>query len=786
MFTLERSIARRIRVRGLVQGVGFRPSVHRLATSLNLNGWVGNDDSGVMIHVEGFHAALVEFTQRLPSAVPSAAQLEAISEEEAECENARHFCIRVGTTTTATFMLARVPTDRAVCAACQADVLDRANRRTRHPFASCTNCGPRYSIIQKMPYERRHTGMASFVLCQGCRMEYEDPGNRRFHAEPIACPVCGPRLNSSDSTTDGDDWRSLLAAAEALRSGQIVALKGLGGYQLLVRADDEEAVLRLRLRKHRPSKPFAVMVRSMKEAERIAQASLAERELLGGAENPIVLLQSRQKVATAVAPGLHQIGVLLPTTPLHLLLLMQLDFPVVATSGNQSEEPIAIDECGRGALTAIADVFLDHDRPIVRRVDDSVIRVIDNRPMMIRLARGFAPCVLPHLERWVAAAGLALPPILALGGQQKPALALWTGSQAVLAQHLGDLDNPEARHAFTCAVKDVTRLYQCEPRAYAGDLHPDYHTTRWAQSTGRTFFQTQHHHAHAVACMVEHGLLGRDVLGVTFDGTGFGGDGTIWGGEILRASVGGFERVAALDLFALPGGEAAIHEPNRIALSLLAETFGSTGIPAWLLDRLGLCESRARALLRMIERGVNTPQTSSAGRLFDAAAALLLGTPKVSYEGEAAMLLEDTVDPTEESAYPIVDRVGSGDVRRGDWRPMIRGLVKDISTGVAVGVSAARFHNALCRWSALIAAASPLEDIVLGGGCFQNAYLTRRMRAELEQVGKNVHVPGRIPPNDGGLAVGQLAVAMAQWNQQPKEANLCVSASLGALSNDAL
>jgi hydrogenase maturation protein HypF len=757
--------------------------MHRLATALKLKGWVCNDGMGVMIHIEGSQAALAAFTRSLSAAIPPAARVEAIEEQAAGCEGVADFRIRASATTIAAPMLVRVPTDRALCADCRADVLDPTNRRSRHAFASCTLCGPRYSIIQEMPYERHHTSMERFPLCQICGTEYDDADNRRFHAEPIACPACGPRLKSSDLTAHADDCKSLTTAADALRSGRIVALKGLGGYQLLVRADDEGAVARLRLRKRRPSKPFAVMVRSIEEAARIAHISRVERDLLLAPENPIALLEARNAVVTVVAPGLSRIGVLLPTTPLHLLLLSQLDFPVVATSGNQSEEPIAIDEIGRDSLNTIADVFLDHDRPIIRRVDDSVIRTIDNRPMMIRLARGFAPCILPELERWAATSNTSIPPILALGGQQKTALAVWTGAQAILGQHLGDMNHPEARRAFACTAEDLPRLYGAEPKIYAGDLHPDYFTTQWAQSAGQPFVQVQHHHAHAVACMVENGLLGQDVLAVIFDGTGFGTDGTIWGGEILHSSMTQFQRLASLDLFALPGGEAAIREPNRIALSLLAGTFGTTGIPGWLLDRLGLPEGRSRSLLTMIERRVHSPQTSSVGRLFDAVAALLLKIREVSYEGEAALHLEDAVDPGEESAYPIRVHVDDSGVERGDWRPLIRCLLEDISSDVAVGVCAARFHNAIAGWSAVIAASSPYEDVVLGGGCFQNAHLTRRTRAAIEQLGKSVHVPSRIPANDGGLAVGQLAVAMARWRLQQTENNPCVSAFPADLSS---
>jgi hydrogenase maturation protein HypF len=785
MLTLEQPVAMRVRIRGLVQGVGFRPAVHRLATTLKLHGWVCNDGAGLLIHLEGGKTALEAFTRRLPAAIPPTACIEAMSDVAAVWTDVAGFGIRVEANASDEPLFARIPPDHALCADCRADILDPTNRRYHHPFATCTNCGPRYSIMQEMPYERQHTGMQSFSLCRQCKAEYEDAEDRRFHAEPIACPACGPRLKSRATavTASAVDWKAIVVAAAALRSGQVVAMKGLGGYQLLVRADNEDAVIRLRTRKHRPSKPFAVMVRSIEEAERIARISPSERDLLLSAENPIVVLPSRNTLANAVAPGLNQIGVLLPTMPLHTLLLSQFDFPVVVTSGNQSNEPIAIDEAESVSLGPIVDVFLEHDRPIVRRLDDSVIRVIDERPAIIRLARGYAPCCLPALERWAASSEAPIPPILALGGQQKTALALWTGTQAILAQHLGDMDHPEARCVFASTTDELARLYRCEPKILAGDLHPDYFTTRFAQSSRLSFIQVQHHHAHAVACMVEHGLLGQDVLGVIFDGTGFGADGTIWGGEILHVSMSRFQRVGSLELFTLPGGEAAIHEPNRIALSLLANTFGSAAIPRWLLGRLGISDARAQVLLAMIDRCINAPPTSSVGRLFDAVAALLLEFREVTFEGEAALLLENAADLREEAAYPIGVRVDESGMKRGDWRPLIRRLVDDISHSTAIGVCAARFHNALARWSAVIAAASPCEDVVLGGGCFQNGYLMHRTRIALKELGKNVHVPSRIPANDGGLAVGQLAVAMAHRRRQPTEKSSCVSAFPAALLN---
>jgi hydrogenase maturation protein HypF len=494
---------------------------------------------------------------------------------------------------------------------------------------------------------------------------------------------------------------------------------------------------------------------------------------LQGVDNPIVLLEGKGRLPETVAPGLRRLGSMLPTTPLHVLLLSLVDFPVIATSGNRGDEPIAIDEAGRDQLAA--DACLDHDRPIERRVDDSVIRVIGQEPMVMRLARGRAPCTLPHLEVWATKANVAIPPILAVGGQQKCALAVWTGTQAILGQHIGDMNDPETRHAFVDNVQDLQRLYGCDCGAIAHDLHPDYFTTHWARSAGDTAYPVQHHHAHAASCMVEHGLLDESVLAVVFDGTGFGTDETIWGGEILHATIGDFRRVASLDLFALPGGEAAIREPNRIALSLLAATFGPTNIPTWLLDRLSVSPEQARAWLRMMERGVNSPLTSSMGRLFDGVAALILQTTQVTYEGEAAILLESALDPEEAAHYPVEVHTDGTGVSRGDWRCLIRNLVEDISGGVSPGTCAARFHNAIAHWTASIAAASACEHIVLSGGCFQNAYLTTRIQDTLEALDKCAYVPSRIPTNDGGLAAGQLAVAMAHCHRQITENQSCAS-----------
>ena len=574
-------------------------------------------------------------------------------------------------------------------------------------------------------------------------------------------------------------------AADLVRRGAIVAVKGLGGFQLVVRADQVEPIGRLRQRKNRPSKPLAVMVPSVECAEHVAALTPLERRLLESSQNPIVLVEKRSRLqngceageprgrlAAEVAPGVGTVGLFLPTTPLHHLLLTALDLPLVATSGNRSDEPIITDE--REALrrlAGVADAFLVHDRKIARGIDDSVVRVIAGQVVTIRLARGLAPLPLPALE--VLAQAMAYPPILATGGHQKCALAVWTGTQAILAQHVGDLDRPDTRSTFDWVAHDLTGLYQFEPVGLACDLHPDYYTTQWAFTQNKPVAQVQHHHAHAVACMVEHSLLDREVLALTWDGTGYGSDGTIWGGEILRAKCTGFTRVASLLPFPLPGGEAAIRHPARAALGLLWLLRGEA---AMLRDagvhgvyRLGLSPRDVGVLGAMIRRDLNTPWTSSMGRLFDCVAALVLGVHEVSYEGEAAVLLEAIADPAVTDAYPLpqwlpngrAPMAGDRTVPRGDWRPMLSAILADLASDVDAGAVAARFHNALAHWAAAVASRQPLHDVVLSGGCFQNRFLTERTVGALSRVNCRIYLHSHIPPGDGGLAVGQLAIAMA-------------------------
>jgi hydrogenase maturation protein HypF len=726
-------------------------------------GWARNDGDGILIHIEGPERCVSQFRHLLTRRAPKASRIADVEIQPAPFADEASFRILSSDSASPTAVSLRVPPDRATCLACRREVFDAADRRHRYPFTNCTACGPRYSIIRRLPYDRPTTSMAGFPLCPTCRGEYESPDDRRFHAEPIACPACGPRVALWDAVGRelAADSDAITAAAGRLQAGEIVALKGLGGFQLLVRADDPGAVKRLRDRKGRPTKPFAVMVPDLRTAARLAHLSLQSRRLLRSPENPIVLVKRRpgtdRLIAPEVALHLRWVGLFLPTTPLHHLLLRQLDFAVVATSGNHSEEPIVTDE--RDAVTrlaGLADCFLVHDRPVVRRVDDSVIRPTAAGAVMIRLARGFAPLPLPALERWVRRQNRPVSAgVLAVGGQQKAAVALWTGTQAILGPHVGDLDGSETRTAFERLTRELADLYGCSIAAVAHDLHPDYASTRWAQALGVSAIVVQHHHAHAVAVMAEHDLLDADVLAFTWDGTGLGSDGTIWGGEVLRARVDRFERVASLRPFALPGGEAAIREPARVALALAADALGFESVLADgdLLDRLGLSPATARMLLRLIERRVHAPTTTSMGRLFDGVAALCLGTNQVSYEGEAAVWLESAADGG-------IDREGY-DLAEGDWQPVIRSVVADVRADVPTSVIASRFHLAAANWAAAVAARHPGVPVVLGGGCFQNRLLVEQTRSVLRAAGRTVYAARRVPPNDGGLAVGQLAVALS-------------------------
>jgi hydrogenase maturation protein HypF len=758
----------RIVISGAVQGVGFRPFIYRKATALGLAGWVMNSTEGVIIEVEGPSeriSALITSIEEMP---PVNAVIWRLITEPLSLHGERSFTVRASAKKGERTVLA-LP-DLATCDECLRELFDPTDRRYRYPFTNCTSCGPRYSIIESLPYDRAHTSMRHFAMCETCRTEYEDPRNRRFHAEPNACPGCGPRLVLSDGcgAARGEQDEALTEAAAALRRGAIIAMKGLGGFHLLADAREEAVVRRLRERKQRPDKPFALMFPSLKQITECCQVSAAEERLLTGPQRPIVLLPrltgpvADNDVARNAAPGNPRLGVMLPYTPLHHLLMRDLDFPVVATSGNITDEPIVIDEQeALFRLGPIADLFLVHDRPIVRPVDDSVVRMVAHCEMLLRRARGYAPAA-------VAAPDL-IPGILALGGHQKATVAVTTTDAIVLGPHIGDLESVEGRDAYARAVEDLTQLHAVPPRLIARDLHPDYHSSHVARRMGKPVAAVQHHAAHVAACMAEHNLR-PPLLGVTWDGTGYGPDGTVWGGEFLRVSEAGFRRLAHLRQFRLPGATVAAREPWRSALGILYALFGPRAFDLDDLPPVRMLSPQERQILRrMLERTTNSPLTSSAGRLFDAAASLIGLRQWASYDGQAAAELEwaanNRLPPP---CYEFAVREAMMDAATGwiiDWEPAMHSLIADVRSGATPAAIATAFHRGLAASIADVAARINERQVALSGGCFQNAYLSEATIAVLRQAGFSVYWSQRIPPNDGGVALGQAFWANALARQ---------------------
>jgi len=756
---------RAIAVSGVVQGVGFRPFVHRLASRFGLHGFVKNQTGGVLIEVEGDVCTLDQFFAELTNRPPPLAQIDEVSWVSRLPRRDR--CFRIETSTAAATTLIFPSPDVATCDDCLAELFDPADRRYRYPFLNCINCGPRLTIIRGFPYDRERTTMASFVMCAACRAEYEDPRDRRFHAQPIACPSCGPRLRALGAAGEpiaSDD--PLAEAVASLRRGRIIALKGLGGYHLVCMAGDGMAVAELRRRKHRDEKPFAVMVGDLAEARRIAEVSPAEEFLLTSPPRPIVLLCRRAEagVAAAVAPANLHLGVMLPYTPLHHLLLHTLDsMPLVMTSGNRSDEPIAYeDRDALARLTGIADLFLTHDRPIHVRCDDSVTRMAGGCELPLRRSRGQAPQPL----RLPVSCGR---PALALGGQSKVTFALGRDRHAFLSHHIGDLDHYEAYRAYIEAIAHYERLFAIDPELVAHDLHPDYASTRYAQERTPTvpLVPVQHHHAHMASCMAEHGL-DEPVIGVVFDGTGYGSDGAVWGGEFLSGDYRGFRRAAHLRYVAMPGGEQAIREPWRMAAAHLADA-GQDAAP--LRDHVSA--AALMAAHRQIERQFNAPLTSSVGRLFDAVAALAGVRHCVSFDGQAAMELESLAsEAVAAGGYPFeIVTVRQGDPPETtlviDTRPLIAEVASQAQRvcGALIG---RRFHTTLVEIVAQVCARladqTGLATVVLSGGVFLNVLLSCETAARLTRDGFRVYRHRRVPPGDGGLCLGQLAVAAA-WQR---------------------
>lgn len=739
----------RLEVRGVVQGVGFRPFVYRLARELGLAGFVENSPRGVTIEVEGDEPALETFRHRLRVDGPPHASIEDVDVLEVGAAGASDFVVRAsergGRPTTL------VLPDLATCDACLEDLRDRHGRRYRYPFTNCTRCGPRYSIVRGLPYDRERTTMAGFTLCRACRNEYEDPADRRFHAEPNACPDCGPSVTLRDeggaALASGNE--AVARAASAVRRGAILAVQGLGGFHLVVDATRETAVAELRRRKHREAKPFAVMVPDLPSARGEADLSALEETLLRSPAAPIVIAAkaARSGLAPSVAPDNPNLGLLLPYTPLHHLLMDALGFPVVATSGNRSDEPICTDPDEAGErLAGIADVFLVHDRPIARAVEDSVVRVVAGRALVLRRARGYAP--LP-----VATYG-GEASVLAVGGHLKNTVALSTGGRVVVSPHVGDLETALARQAHRETVETLTALYEAPPDVVACDLHPDYASTAFARRLGRRVVAVQHHYAHVLAGMADNDLA-PPVLGVAFDGTGYGDDGTVWGGEFLHVDASGYSRAAWLRPFPLPGGEAAVKEPRRSALGCLYAIRGDALFADARAAVLNLFAPVERRVLRTALATGQAPWSSSAGRLFDAVAACAGLFRIARFEGEAAMALEYAAQEVpSDRTYPFdLEAAGTGLVV--DWRPTIEELLADLAGGASVGAVARRFHDTLAEMIVAVARHRGRDKVVLTGGCFQNRVLTERTVLRLRDAGFEPYWHRGIPPNDGGLAVGQ-------------------------------
>ena len=756
-------------MRGVVQGVGFRPYVYNLARRHGLAGFVLNSPRGVFIEIEASPSAIEAFLAALPAEAPPLVRISAIERASIPALGETEFAIRHSEGGESAFAL--IPPDICVCEACLADTRDPQNRRHEYPFTNCTNCGPRYSIILDVPYDRPTTTMAEFAMCDACRAEYEDPANRRFHAQPNACPVCGPRLllhspNDPAAEDPSAGARAILEhVADVLREGGIVAWKGLGGYQLACDARQPAAVEELRRRKKRSEKPFAIMVADLETAESLCSLSPRERELLFSPERPIVLLRRRPgaDLAEGVSPGNPATGVMLPCTPMHDLLfrILRERWPVapalIMTSGNISEEPIVIDNAeAEETLAGIADLFAHHNRRIHTRVDDSVVRVADDEPMLIRRARGYAPVPV-----WL---GLGEAEVLACGAQQKNTLCLTRAGFALPSQHLGDLENFETLRFFEETLERMTRLFHVAPTTVAHDLHPGYLSTQFAlQRQGLRLIGVQHHHAHIASCMAEHGLDGR-VIGVAWDGTGFGTDGTIWGGEFLATDYLGFDRYARLRPVLLAGGDAGVREPWRVARACLLDAYGA--IPAGAPWNAMAAPERLRIVDAMLERKVNAIPTSSAGRLFDAVASLIGLRHAVSFEGQAAMMLEAAADAWPSPADPPYDFALAGKTPvEVDLRPMIRQIVEGAQHGEPQARIAARFHTTLVAVIASVCRRMrnelALTRVCLSGGCFQNARLLSGCLRALGGDGFEVFSQRAVPANDGGISLGQAAIACA-------------------------
>ena len=744
--------ARRISVRGVVQGVGFRPFVWRLAERHGLTGWVRNADGVVEIHAEGPPAALDAFAVEIGGSPPPLAVVDDVSWAAADVRGFPGFDVDLSVDGGSGDRL--VPPDAATCETCLSELFDPNDRRYRYPFVNCTDCGPRFTIIEALPYDRARTSMRAFPMCESCRREYEAPGDRRFHAEPVACPACGPRLELRDASGGRIEGDVVDVVATMLRGGAIVAIKGLGGFHLACDATNEETVRRLRERKRRPDKPFAVMVADLASAHEWFEPTIEEATALASWRAPIVLVRDRGQLGPGIAPGHRRCGAMLPATPFHHLLLHAVSGPLVMTSGNVSDEPICIDnDEGLERLAGVSDAVVLHDRAIVARYDDPVVwvRPQDDRPSVARRARSFAPSSID------LASSIRVP-TLGVGAELHGAFCLATGRRAFLSQHVGNLDTEEAMTAYRGAFDRYREIFRVEPELVGHDLHPDFLTTRFAEELGLPRVAVQHHHAHIVATMAEHGL-GGEVLGVAFDGLGLGDDGSIWGGELLRCTAATSTRVGRLTPVRQPGGDAATRHPWRMAMAFA----DAAGVLDDVQERLRPPEADAAVVRGQLRSGLGSPRTSSAGRLFDAVAALLGVCRDASYEGQPAMLLEQCAGPPGSPLDPVP--VGLvGDLVEIDTPTLFAALVADLSAPVAS--VAGRFHLALAdaaaRACAIIREGTGLDRAVLGGGVFHNDLFTSELVRRLTGTGFRVFLPREVPVGDGGIAIGQVLVANAR------------------------
>jgi hydrogenase maturation protein HypF len=757
------SIRIHIAIRGAVQGVGFRPFVYKLANELSLKGYVLNNSMGVFIEAEGSESILRNFLSRIEADKPKLSVITDLEHSFLDPLGYSKFEIKESEENdeVSVFILP----DIAVCDDCLKEMFDPEDRRYLYPFINCTNCGPRFSIIELLPYDRSNTSMKNFKMCDKCREEYKNPLDRRFHAQPTACPECGPQLFLWDESGKviSEKQAALKKTVDLIRQGKIIALKGLGGFQLIVDATNDEAVRELRKRKHREEKPFALMFPSIESIKEVCEVSETEERVLCSPESPIILLKRKSKIgnlkseiSVTVAPHNPYLGAMLPYTPLHHLLMRELAVPIVATSANLSEEPICIDELeALERLRGIADYYFIHNRPIVRHVDDSIVRVIMNRELVMRRARGYAPLPVMVNEKYDF---LKEKTILAVGGHLKNTVALKKGNKIFISQHIGDLSTEESNKTFKKVIDDFKLLYNAEPDEIISDLHPEYISTKYAKQLSERIEQVQHHYAHVAACRFENQVEG-ETLGVSWDGTGYGLDGTVWGGEFFLTDDNSYKHFAQFRKFVLPGGEKAIKEPRRSLTGILFEIAGNSFVNEFSdLIENKFTSAELGLILNMLSKNINSPVTSSTGRMFDGVSSLLGICDKSNYEGQAAMILEFAADWNENDSYPF--NITQEEKLIVDWQPIIISIINEIRSDIKPSIISTKFHNTLAEIILRIARKSGMRKIVLSGGCFQNALLTERTINLLQKNKYKVYWHQRIPPNDGGIALGQIAAYM--------------------------